>query len=353
VDLQQQQTRRGRAVLLWGLAFFLALQLGLTLAMESPLRALRDPSFGFKSARLHRRLKASAGEAPAGRKPRLVVMLGSSHVADALRGQLVEPDLSRRLGERVVVFNFGFLAENPVTELLNLERLLEDGVRPDLLLVEVMPAHLMERSQPQFENIPAQRIGLHERAVLQRHEISMSGMKRDTWLSWGVPWYAHRLEALSVVMPKLLPPVVRYDWGRKCDASGWVQPTHDLSEETRKKATTFALSAYSYTQDSRIGGAFVPAVHSLLQRCRDEHIPVGVVWMPESSEFRKLYSPRVRSEVESYLAGLSREYGATVVQTRDWVGDEHFFDAHHLLPEGAAVFTTRLGKEVIEPLLRP
>jgi hypothetical protein len=108
---------------LWALAYFLALQSGLTLAMESPLRVLRDPAFGFKSARLRRRLRPAAGQ-----QPRLVVMLGSSHVADALRGRLVEPDLAGRLGRRVVVFNLGILADSPVTELLNLERLLGDGV---------------------------------------------------------------------------------------------------------------------------------------------------------------------------------------------------------------------------------
>ena len=40
-----------------------------------------------------------------------------------------------------------------------------------------------------------------------------------------------------------------------------------------------------------------------------------------------------------------------VIDARRWVADDGFADAHHLLPGGAADFTNRFGREVLQPLL--
>ena len=48
------------------------------------------------------------------------------------------------------------------------------------------------------------------------------------------------------------------------------------------------------------------------------------------------------------LADLRREWGVPVIDARDWVADKDLWDTHHLLPEGAEVYTDRLGRE-LEP----
>ena len=53
--------------------------------------------------------------------------------------QCVERELEDVLGRPVVVFNFGLWGAGPGTSLLTLHRLLAEGTRPDLVLIEVLP----------------------------------------------------------------------------------------------------------------------------------------------------------------------------------------------------------------------
>jgi hypothetical protein len=343
-------SRPGRAAVVWGLASFATLQLGLAVALEGPLLRLRDPGYGFKVARLRDRLAAHP-EGGTGRRTRLVVMLGSSHVADGLRGQLIEEELTRALGAAVIVFNLGNPADGPLTALLNLERLLEAGIRPDLLLVEFLPAYLCEHATNHLLESPSHRIGWRDRAILQREGFPVERLARARWSYWLVPWASHQQEMLSVVWPGLLPEYLRVDQARACDESGWVAPWYQPTEVNRARATRLALENYAYLKHFHLGNPFCPLYRATLARCRQERVPAALVLMPESSAFRALYAPDAWSQLDALLAELGREFGVPVIRARDWVGDEGFYDGHHLLPEGAAVFTRRLSRDTIAPLL--
>ena len=69
-------------------------------------------------------------------------MLGSSRTLNALCGTTIDAELQRDLGQQVIVFNLGSTGVAPPAELLTFGRLVRDGVRPDLLLIEVFPAFL-------------------------------------------------------------------------------------------------------------------------------------------------------------------------------------------------------------------
>jgi hypothetical protein len=328
---------------------FAALQLGLAVAMEGPLVQLRDPGYGFKVKRLLARLPADTLAGTGKRK--LVVMLGSSHVADGLRGQLIEAELARELSAPVIVFNLGNPADGPLTELLNLERLLAAGIRPDLLLVEFMPSYLSAHAANHLLALPSHRIGLRDRAILQRERFPVERLVRARWVNWLVPWASHQQEMLSVVCPGFLPDYLRVDQARGCDESGWVVPWYQPSPENRTRATRRALENYAFLTIYRLGNPFCPLYHSILDRCRQEQIPAVLVLMPESSAFRGLYAQDAWPQIDALLGELGREFGVPVIRSRDWVGDEAFYDGHHLLPDGAAIFTQRLGRETIAPLL--
>jgi hypothetical protein len=284
----------------------------------------------------------------------VVLMVGSSHVSDALRGSLVESDLGKRLGRPVVVYNFGVPGDNPLNELLNFERLLARGVRPDLLLVEVMPALLHSNATAyQFQVMPAERFGLRDRWVLRQHHLPRR-FDRYSWRCWGLPWYAHRLEILSILVPDFLPTFLRQDWARGCDESGWIAPPYEDTPESRARATAHAAGAYGSTLSNfQLGNPFCEALGLLLERCHQERVPAALVLMPEGSAFRGLYSADALCQVDAFLGKLTGPHGTSVIDTRTWVADDGFFDSHHLLPHGAAVFTTRLEGEVLRLLRVP
>jgi hypothetical protein len=74
--------------------------------------------------------------------------------------------------------------------------------------------------------------------------------------------------------------------------------------------------------------------------------------MPEGPAFRSWYGPGAWPRVRGLVDGLGREFGARVIDARCWMPEDAFSDSHHLLPAPAAVFTARLGREAIAPLLR-
>ena len=94
------------------------------------------------------------------------------------------------------------------------------------------------------------------------------------------------------------------------------------------------------------------AVREFLDLCRRRKIGVTLVLMPESSAFRSWYSPQATARLDAFLADLRRDGGVAVVDARDWVADQGFFDGHHLLASGALTFTRRFGREVYRPFLR-
>jgi hypothetical protein len=132
------------------------------------------------------------------------------------------------------------------------------------------------------------------------------------------------------------------------DGFGWIPAEWDaVSAEKRRAETDFARRQYAPAfEDFRLGEAPARALRDLLDRCRAEKVRVALVLMPEGSEFRGWYPPAMEAEMADFLGGLRREHGVAVIDARAWVDDAGFWDSHHLLPSGAAVFTRRLADEV-------
>lgn len=239
-------------------------------------------------------------------------------------------------------------------QLLSLQRILEEGVHPDLVLVEVLPAILTdERRNPEIQRTPVDRLRLGELSLMARYGASAKEMKRDWWLDWAFPWYAHRFAIVSRFKPSWLSWKERHDFFQACDASGWVNPPVQMSTpEQRRKATDFARKEYGFClEDFHLGGPACKALREILELGKREQIKIAFVLMPEGSEFRSWYTPAVWNQVERFLEEMQITYGVPIVNAREWVNDDGFSDSHHLLPSGAIVFSQRLGRESLPPLL--
>src|SRR5437588_1933272 len=98
----------GRATLVWGVATFVVLQLGIAIAIETFMPDWRDPVFGVKIRLLTRRTVAAPAHVPT------VVMVGSSRVENGLLAHNLETQLSAACAQPLVVFNFGLSGAGPV-----------------------------------------------------------------------------------------------------------------------------------------------------------------------------------------------------------------------------------------------
>src|SRR4051812_9913784 len=126
--------RSARACRLLACASLTLLTAQLTLAglVETAHPELTDPRYGCRLRTLQAR-RAAEPHRP------LVLALGSSRTEVGLRPELMPPSTDGPL-----VFNLARGGTSQVMNLLTLRRLLADGVRPDWLLLEVLPACLAE-----------------------------------------------------------------------------------------------------------------------------------------------------------------------------------------------------------------
>jgi hypothetical protein len=341
--------KRARSTLVWAAITFLALQAGMIVAIELWLPEFRDPFFSYKAQRLQARTSTSE-------KPVTVLMIGSSRTAYGLEASALEARLSRELGRPVVAFNFGVPASGPITEALYFRRLLARGIRPDLLLIEVLPPVLDGKNPVPGEAnwFPPTRLWLKEFALVQRYDFPVQKMCRAWWQAWPVPWFSHRFAILSRVAPAWLPYKHREDWGRSDDDSGWApRPGGPPTADQYRRAVAHAHLEYApFLKDFRIGGPACRALRETLELCRSEGIRTALVLMPEGPCFRSWYPPEAWVQIQGFLTELSVRFDTPLINARQWLPEDSFSDSHHLMTRGAAAFTERLGRETLRLLRR-
>ena len=352
----RRRLRHSRAAVLWSLAWFVGLDGLAGLAAFRWFGELRDPQYGCKAEKLAHVLGRP------GARPFTVVMLGSSRTEFGLDAGRLERVVAqseavpqRARGGSLVVFNFGLPGGGPITELLTLRRLLAEGKRPDHLLVEVMPAYLAGQRGAAQETqwLAPTRLRWDELDLVQHYGIPKEATREVLTRATLVPAYAYRFNILSRWAPRLLPLSLRMSGKPDTDASGSMKPiTNSVSAADRRRGVERTRRGYeTFLHGFRVGGPSCRALRDLLAVCRAEGIPATLVLMPEATVFQGWYPPGAWGQVEAFLDGLRAEFRVPVVSARDWVPDEGFSDGHHLLPDGAALFSERLGREVVGPIL--
>ncbi len=338
--------RTAATAVLTAIAAYAALHTAI-LAASAVTHSIVDPVYADKERRL-RRVEA---EAPPG-APR-VILLGTSRTGNAFAAGRVQ-SAARAAGTPAVVFNFGVPGAGPVLYEIYLRRLLADGHRPALLLVEVLP--------PLLADLP---IGPYEAAisgdVLSRHEVGMAARAgvpperlhrqwRDATLS---PVYAHRFKLAGRLLPSVVPLKLRCDQGRTPDPNGWNAVPFEVTDEERASNAARMADRYrGFFGFDLPAGPAAAALRNLVALGRAEGIPTALVLLPEATTFRALYPAKVESQLKQFFAGLTAEFGCPVIDAREWLDDRCFLDSHHTLRHGAAAFTDRLAAEVILPFLR-
>jgi len=310
---------------------FVLSQLALGVAIDRRLPSARDPQVEAKLEQLLAR-RAEAPDRP------LVVVLGSSRVAYGLDAA----SLSRGQAADARVFNFGISGSGPFLNLVNLRWLLREGIRPDLLYVEVLLPLLTDSNGPLEEKmVEVSRLRLEEVLKLRRYYCDRWRLLNGWCLARALPCYRHRAW-LHKDLGTETPP----------DAYGW-RSQASVTDKFHREMSGLAQRQYgAHCTAATLAAGPLRALEDLLALCRREHIPVRLLLMPEGKPFRDLYAPPTRQAISACLEGLRARWGVGVVDAREWVEDAGFSDSHHLLAHGARCFTRRFGREAVAPALR-
>lgn len=341
VMVRLRKMRQRGSALLWRLPLWYILgQLILLAWMDEHWQLNRTRVERAKWEQLHARL-AEAPDRP------LVLMLGSSRSdwafqAGRLNGQ-PGPD-----GRPLLAYNLAVPTTGPMHEALYLNDLLDEGIRPRLVLVEFVTTHLNQSqrgllSEEHF-TLPEQ-LSAHQ-ALFLRSYYSNKRRLMVRWLEARLaPWYGYRcafhdhLQGRDAINP--------FDQQEQpMDDSGWRMLYPDPNTP-RFRAWRRAGAANMYGESLkhfRLGPGPMQAMRDLLARCRREHIPVALVRMPVTQEFRQLFPAQARADLDKLFAELSE--GVSVIDASEWLAREDFDDGHHVRQTGAYKYTTRMIEEV-------
>lgn len=322
------ERRRPRAVLCCGLASFITVQLTLAIVMERRTPTWRDPEYGYKLARLQQRLVEKPDQP-------LTLVLGSSRAACGFRPDVLPESCG-------LTFNFAIAGAGPLLELLQLRRLLAQGIRPQRVVVEILPP-LLHQEQPFAETsrLPLDRLGYIDVLTLRHYWPKPV----STCLRWALgrmlPCFTNRFSLLSCLAPRWLPWDLRQDRWHKLDRHGWLPyPYEVVTPEQYRRGLAHARREYSpcFTRFHITANAD-RTLRDLIELCQHHGIEVVLLTMPESGAFRGWYPSTALSRIAAYLEELSQTYQVPWIDSRTWLPDDRFCDGHHLLPSAAADFT--------------
>lgn len=328
--------RISRADLLWGALFFALANLGFAFVIEIWLPQVRDPAYACRAHHLKRRV----AEAPS--PPFTFVALGSSRVAWGLDAKDLECQLERELRRPVIAFNYGFFGGGPLVNLLALKRLAADGVRPDIALIEVFPILLVSGNVSlKSHTLAVEQLTMDELNWLGRYGFSVADL-RQQWLStWAVPGYRHRERILGLLSGFWKQSTGPWGWSGSPDPPQSPEHRRLVVEQDRPRE-------YGELQNLQLGGIPCQALRDLLDACREQGTTAMMIWMPEADWYRNYYPVHVLAQCRNLFADLSREYGAPLIDARDWVPAEGFGDSVHVHCGGAKTFTDRLSAELLK-----
>jgi hypothetical protein len=340
---------QARPALLWTLIFFFVGHLiaGVYLHRRHP--ELFDPEVTLRL----RKLPALLAQAPD--RP-LALALGSSRIVLGFRPASVMEQTTAN-ERQAVLFNFSMLGVGPVGERLVLHRLLQKGIRPKWLFLEVYPPALTQQF-PFAEQLRTFRRDLYWSDVpvlsclYQRGWEAIEQILAQTL----TPMLEYRESVLEHYLPSVVPSMLKdlsdrgFEKGLayRLDDFGWVEYPIGADKSHAERARRFTKPLFD---NFFIDAVSDRALHDLLAECRTHNIQVVFLLMPEHSLVRGWYAS-MQDRFLPYLRRLSAENRAPIVDARVWRPDEDIPDCNHLSPKGARAFSERFGREVYRPLLQ-
>lgn len=342
-------SRRGatrvRSTLGWGVLFYALVQSIFWLGpIQKPIH--RDDCFKPKLECLQDQLTAEPG------RP-IVLLQGTSRVLFGIRPDRLA-QRQPRSGCAPIVFNFSQLASGPLYHLLTVKRLLSRGIRPELVFLEVWPAHQLREQayQRDLERVCRRPLEWADLEVLRRYSVQPSGYGVQWLTEWLAPAFAFRLYLGQAWLPRwfeTIPQLSRVE----VDALGWyaADPVPDLAYKKYLVQEFYRPRIEPEFQSWQCTPFEDAALREILAVYQSQSVRVILLFLPEGKELQSWYRPEVWAAVTGYLNRLSWEFRVPWIDTRDWAPESAFVDDIHLDRQGATQFTERLDREVLQPLL--
>ncbi|MBN9122612.1 MAG: hypothetical protein J0I06_26270 [Planctomycetes bacterium] len=234
--------------------------------------------------------------------------------------------------------NAGRSAAGPVLNRVMMHRFVRDGVRPAVVVLEVMPVFFAVECR---EFLLSQ---LAPRDLWVARRYAERPFEYDSFLLRARFPYPIRLGEGVISVPR---PENYLPRGGFPDLKAAVAPAERAARVESNRALFWPA-----LRDMAVQPVADRAFRDTVREAVDCGARVILLRAPESRAFRDWYDPAALARFDDYLAGLARDLDTPVIDARLWLDEADFSDAHHALMPGAEKFTFRLAHEV-RRLLEP
>jgi hypothetical protein len=341
----RSRRKSARAAVWTGVVAFAALTAGLAGALDTVKPEWRDPEFALRLNQV-RQWRAKAPHRP------LVVAFGSSRTQmgldPAAMGFPDEPGSP-------IVYNFGYRGARPLGAWLHLNRVLDSGVKPDAVLIQLAAPELrIDAPAERQYDVWAPRFSRKDIRRLAPFAADDAVFHRAWRVCRLKPWVTYRQAILSDLLPEWNTASQRqeFEWERMDKYGYSPHPRITVAPDVR-------LRLQEQVRARHAGGLkdFKPApiverlYRDLLARCRAEGIAVAYYWVPLSPTYRSWYPASALAAIEEYDRWLGSELGVTRFPAPEHLSDDDFADGHHLIRHGAAKYSRWLADTHLKPWL--
>jgi hypothetical protein len=333
----RKRSRISRTECLSALAGFVTLTIAFSAIMDARYPHWTDREYAARRTLILQRVE----EHP--ERPVLAV-LGSSRTGTGFvpeeMGPLFDAD-----GRQVAVFNYSHRGAGPRLNLIQLQRLLSDGIKPRWLLIELTTPFLAS------ERMIFSDLSLGDVRAILSHADESRYVRQPL---------IYRLEAVNRyrqgALGEFAPAFVTGEQVRLRPYGGddgWERPQNLSESRLRDLQETIRGQYQKVMAKWCVDPKLAEVVHDTLRLCLENNIQPAIVLFPESTTFRGWYGPGTEDRMQAFLQQVRDKFAIPVFDARTWMADDAFIDPHHLNEHGSVDFTRRMEQQIIEPWIRP
>lgn len=280
-----------------------------------------------------------------------IVCLGSSRFGTGLFAGEMTPMLRQATGDQqVVVMNASVPGGDFITSERMLNQLLDQGLKPRLILLEFCP------------DILNQQIGwmsMHTMRTLNWHDLKEYRQEYTSWTEIKrflicklFPLYQYRHSIRGRMGDRWLP-VLKGNREFQVPAEALSALTdHHWTVELSQPAWPLANQLREITphfEKYQIGGKPVACLRRMVERCQKEQIPIVLIEPPVNQVHQKFYTLEVDRQFQQFAEMLCAEYHLPRYSYRQALPEEAFHDHHHSNRRGAQKWSELVTQEILIP----
>lgn len=333
--LYRPKPRRGRStLLLMGALIFVGEIAAGILIDHAPLQ-IRFPQLA-KILDSARRLESS----------KKILFLGSSRTANAVSAEAVTQALREaKMADGITVFNANIAAGDPVVMEFETDQLLAAGIRPAMVVIEILPEVLSRRNL--WLNYHLGRQFRWPDVWHSLADIRLAGRLSLAIATRFNAAYTFRSEFQQWTLHALK---LRFESSHLRDANARLRANRaePADVEVLQRGISYGRKN---VRGYEIGGLNARSLIRMIERYSSLGTTIVFIAPPVSGPYRSAYVSPVDSAYRDYMQRLGKTYGTYFFDYRDRLADHYFWTTYYTTTDGKLHFSRLLAREVIVPLI--